>query len=200
MIERPLDLDAVQAFVRIAELGSFTRAAEAAQTTQSAVSLKLKRLEERLGCRLVERTPRHVQLSTRGAAFPRSRPRTLGGTRPRVRRICRSPAAPHHWHQRPRCGPGAPRADRAHECARLAAVDRNPDRILWRPASKLRSAGTRRGDCPPGCWTERRRNSYRRKIRLVRSAKLATSCGRVFAGCHDARALRRACDGRTDSR
>lgn len=69
MIERPLDLDAVQAFVRIAELGSFTRAAEAMRTTQAAVSLKLKRLESRLGCRLVERTPRHVELSARGAAF-----------------------------------------------------------------------------------------------------------------------------------
>jgi len=69
MIERPLDLDAVQAFVRIAELGSFTRAAEAMRTTQGAVSLKLKRLEDRLGCRLVERTPRHLELSARGAAF-----------------------------------------------------------------------------------------------------------------------------------
>ena len=69
MIRHPLDLDAVQAFVRIAELGSFTRAAEAMRTTQSAVSLKLKRLEERLGCRLVERTPRHVALSARGATF-----------------------------------------------------------------------------------------------------------------------------------
>lgn len=69
MTERPLDLDAVQAFVRIAELGSFTRAAEAGRTTQSAVSLKLKRLEDRLGCRLIERTPRSVQLSARGAAF-----------------------------------------------------------------------------------------------------------------------------------
>lgn len=69
MIERRLDLDAVQAFVHIAELGSFTRAAEATQTTQSAVSLKLKRLEERLDCRLIERTPRHVQLSSRGEAF-----------------------------------------------------------------------------------------------------------------------------------
>ena len=65
----PLDLDAVRAFVRIAELGSFTRAAEAMRTTQAAVSLKLKRLEERLGCRLFERTPRYVQLSARGAAF-----------------------------------------------------------------------------------------------------------------------------------
>jgi DNA-binding transcriptional LysR family regulator len=69
MMDRPLDLDAVQAFTRIAELGSFTHAAEAMQTTQGAVSLKLKRLEERLGCRLVERTPRSVQLSARGAAF-----------------------------------------------------------------------------------------------------------------------------------
>ncbi|MEJ6002007.1 LysR family transcriptional regulator [Paucibacter soli] len=69
MIDRPLDLDTVQTFVRIAELGSFTRAAEALQTTQAAVSLKLKRLEARLGCRLLERTPRYVQLSAQGAAF-----------------------------------------------------------------------------------------------------------------------------------
>jgi len=69
MLGRPLDLDAVQAFVRIAELGSFTRAAETMRTTQAAVSLKLKRLEKRLGCRLLERTPRYVELSARGAAF-----------------------------------------------------------------------------------------------------------------------------------
>jgi len=69
MMERSLDLDTVQAFVRIAELGSFTRAAEVMRTTQAAVSLKLKRLEGRLGCRLVERTPRSVELSARGAAF-----------------------------------------------------------------------------------------------------------------------------------
>lgn len=69
MVERSLDLDAVEAFVRIAELGSFTRAAEAMGTAQGAISLKLKRLEDRLGCRLIERTPRHVQLSARGAAF-----------------------------------------------------------------------------------------------------------------------------------
>jgi DNA-binding transcriptional LysR family regulator len=69
MMERPLDLDAVQAFVRIAELGSLTRAADVMGTTQAAVSLKLRRLEDRLGWRLVERTPRYVQLSARGAAF-----------------------------------------------------------------------------------------------------------------------------------
>lgn len=69
MMEPALDLDAVRAFVRIAELGSFTRAAEALQATQAAISLRLKRLEARLGQRLLERTPRHVQLSALGAVF-----------------------------------------------------------------------------------------------------------------------------------
>ena len=44
----PLDIDAVRSFVLVAELHSFTRAAQAAGVTQSAVSLKLKRLEQRL--------------------------------------------------------------------------------------------------------------------------------------------------------
>jgi len=66
---RPLDLDAVNAFVLVADFRSFTRAAEAQGTTQSAVSLKLKRLEQHLGRRLIERTPRLVRLSAEGAAF-----------------------------------------------------------------------------------------------------------------------------------
>src|SRR3954469_11184222 len=66
---KTLDLDTVQAFVLIADLASFTRAAEASGTTQSAISLKLKKLEQRLGRRLIERTPRLVRLSADGAAF-----------------------------------------------------------------------------------------------------------------------------------
>lgn len=69
MTTQTLNLDAVQAFVYIAELGSFTRAAEVLSTTQAAVSLKLKRLEDRLGWRLLERTPRMVELSARGVVF-----------------------------------------------------------------------------------------------------------------------------------
>lgn len=69
MTAHSLDLDAVKAFVRIAELGSFTRAAESMQTTQAGISLKLKRLEERLDSRLIERTPRYVELSASGAMF-----------------------------------------------------------------------------------------------------------------------------------
>ncbi|WP_233807545.1 LysR family transcriptional regulator [Paraburkholderia sp. HP33-1] len=64
-----LDLDAVRAFVLVADLRSFTRAADALDTTQSAVSLKLKRLEAHLGTQLLERTPRVVRLSADGHAF-----------------------------------------------------------------------------------------------------------------------------------
>ncbi len=66
---KSLDLDAVQAFVLVADLNSFTRAAEAMSSTQSAVSLKIKRLEDGLGHRLLERTPRLVRLSAEGQIF-----------------------------------------------------------------------------------------------------------------------------------
>jgi len=66
---KPLDLDTVQAFVLVADLGSFTRAGEASGATQSAVSLKLKRLEAQLNRRLIERTPRSVRLTAEGTAF-----------------------------------------------------------------------------------------------------------------------------------
>jgi DNA-binding transcriptional LysR family regulator len=66
---KALDIEAVQAFVLAADLKSFTRAAEAMDTTQSAVSLKIKRLEDGLGRRLLERTPRLVRLSAEGSAF-----------------------------------------------------------------------------------------------------------------------------------
>lgn len=64
-----LDVDAVKAFVTIADLKSFTRAADALGTTQGAISVKLKRLERQIGQKLVERTPRLVRLSAQGAEF-----------------------------------------------------------------------------------------------------------------------------------
>lgn len=64
-----LDVDAVKAFLAVAEHRSFTRAAEVLDSTQGAISVKLRRLEERLGQRLIERTPRMVRLSAQGALF-----------------------------------------------------------------------------------------------------------------------------------
>ncbi len=64
-----LEVDAVRTFLMVADHKSFTRAAEVLGTTQGAVSVKLKRLEDRLGTRLIERTPRNVRLSARGEVF-----------------------------------------------------------------------------------------------------------------------------------
>ena len=64
-----LDIATVQAFLLVAELQSFTRAAEALGATQAAVSMKLQRLEAMLGKRLVERSPRAVRLTADGTAF-----------------------------------------------------------------------------------------------------------------------------------
>ncbi|MFO1108316.1 MAG: LysR family transcriptional regulator [Bradyrhizobium sp.] len=64
-----LDIPTVQAFLLVAELESFTRAAEVLGTTQAAVSMKLQRLEAVLQKRLVERSPRAVRLTADGTAF-----------------------------------------------------------------------------------------------------------------------------------
>jgi DNA-binding transcriptional LysR family regulator len=64
-----LDIATVQAFLLVAELQSFTRAAEALGTTQAAVSMKMQRLEAVVGKRLVERSPRAVRLTADGTAF-----------------------------------------------------------------------------------------------------------------------------------
>jgi len=64
-----LDIPTVQAFLLVADLQNFTRAAEALGTTQAAVSMKLQRLEAVLEKRLVERSPRAVRLTADGFAF-----------------------------------------------------------------------------------------------------------------------------------
>jgi DNA-binding transcriptional LysR family regulator len=43
-----LDIDQLRTFIAIVETGSFTRAAEVVHKTQSAVSMQMKRLEERI--------------------------------------------------------------------------------------------------------------------------------------------------------
>jgi DNA-binding transcriptional LysR family regulator len=62
-----LDVDAVKAFVAIADFQSFTRAAETLGTTQGAISVKLKRLEDQVGQKLIERTPRQVRAALTSA-------------------------------------------------------------------------------------------------------------------------------------
>lgn len=61
-----LDPELLKAFVAVADHRSFTRAATALNRTQSAVSMQIKRLEERLGTALFHRTKVNVELSLAG--------------------------------------------------------------------------------------------------------------------------------------
>ncbi|MGY3129417.1 DNA-binding transcriptional LysR family regulator [Bradyrhizobium sp. USDA 4501] len=61
-----MDPDLLQAFVAVAEHRSFTRAASALNRTQSAVSMQVKRLEERLQAELFHRSTSSVDLSAAG--------------------------------------------------------------------------------------------------------------------------------------
>jgi DNA-binding transcriptional LysR family regulator len=59
----------IQAFVAVATLLHFGRAAEQLHITQPAVSHRVQALEEILGIELLERTTRHVSLTPAGAAY-----------------------------------------------------------------------------------------------------------------------------------
>lgn len=61
----------LQAFLAVAEQGSFVRAAEAMQVSPSALSQTIKGLEGRLGVRLFHRTTRRVGLTQAGERLSR---------------------------------------------------------------------------------------------------------------------------------
>lgn len=62
-------LQAMQAFLRVAELGSFTRAADALGSSRAMVSTHIQRLEQRFGLKLLNRTTRKVALTPAGADY-----------------------------------------------------------------------------------------------------------------------------------
>lgn len=62
----PLDPELLEAFVAVTEHRSFTRAAASLNRTQSAVSMQIKRLEERLGAPLFDRSKTRVEPTLAG--------------------------------------------------------------------------------------------------------------------------------------
>lgn len=64
-----LDLDGVRAFLKVAELASFTRAASQLGLSKSRVSLLVRALEAQLGVGLLQRSTRAVQLTADGEQF-----------------------------------------------------------------------------------------------------------------------------------
>ncbi len=65
-MSRTLDLNALKSFVAVADAGGVTRAAGFLNLTQSAVSMQVKRLEDALGLRLLDRGARKVALTAPG--------------------------------------------------------------------------------------------------------------------------------------
>ena len=59
----------IAVFVRVVELGSFTKAADTLEISKAAVSKYVNRLEQRLGARLMHRTTRRLTLTEAGQAL-----------------------------------------------------------------------------------------------------------------------------------
>lgn len=64
-----IDFDGIQAFVVIAELGGFNKAAEHLHVTQTALTRRIQKLESYLGLKLLDRTTRYVELTAVGRDF-----------------------------------------------------------------------------------------------------------------------------------
>ena len=61
--------EAMQVFVKVAELASFTRAAEQLELPRATVTHTIQQLEKHLGVRLLQRTTRHVSATPDGEAY-----------------------------------------------------------------------------------------------------------------------------------
>ena len=61
--------ETLRAFVQVVESGSLTKAAGNLQVATSAISRRIKELEERLGAQLLQRTTRQMRLTAAGEGF-----------------------------------------------------------------------------------------------------------------------------------
>ena len=66
MIPIDLDIDMLRCFLEVAKTGSFTKAGNNIGLTQSGVSVKIRRLEERLGTQIFNRTSKSLSLTLEG--------------------------------------------------------------------------------------------------------------------------------------
>ncbi len=61
-----LDPVLLRSFAAVVDTGSFTRAAESVHLTQSTISQQIRRLEEQVGCKLLDRSGRYVVTTPEG--------------------------------------------------------------------------------------------------------------------------------------
>ncbi len=76
-MQRTINVNDVSAFLAVVETQSFTKAAERLGLAKSAVSRRVRDLEDGLGVRLLHRTTRRLQLSEAGSAYAARAARAL---------------------------------------------------------------------------------------------------------------------------
>lgn len=121
-----MDLDSVRIFLRVAELASFTRAAEQLRMPKSRVSLRLRALEEEIGSRLLQRTTRTVRLTSDGEQFLA-----------RARRLVNDADELEAMFQAPSNLRGAVRVDLPVALARDLVLPRLPELLALHPGLEL---------------------------------------------------------------
>ncbi|MFM2417489.1 MAG: hypothetical protein RL385_2212 [Pseudomonadota bacterium] len=121
-----MDLDSLRAFVRVAELGSFTRAAEQLGLAKSRVSSRVDALETALGTKLLLRTTRAVSLTPDGALL-------LG----RARGLVRDADELAGLFSAPRALRGTVRVDLPIHLARALVIPRLPELFAAHPELSL---------------------------------------------------------------
>lgn len=91
------NLNDVLAFTRVADSGSFTRAAERLGWPKSSVSHRVARLEQALGARLLERSTRRLRLTDVGARYHEHARRVLEELDQASATVARFRAQPLGW-------------------------------------------------------------------------------------------------------
>lgn len=117
-----MDLENLRAFVKVAELGSFTRAGAHLGRSKANVSLAVKALEAAVGSRLLQRTTRAVRLTADGEQFL-----------VRARRLVLDAAELESMFQAPSTLRGAVRLDLPVTFARNLIIPRLPEFLALHP-------------------------------------------------------------------
>jgi DNA-binding transcriptional LysR family regulator len=128
-------IERMQAFTRVAELASFTQAAEALGWPKATVSTAVRQLEEEVGARLLHRTTRRVSTTQDGQAFY-ARCKDLLADMDELQTMFQSPGA-----QPLR---GRVRLDMSTGLARHAVIPRLPSLLRLHPQLEIELSSTER--------------------------------------------------------
>lgn len=132
-------LQAMQVFSRVAEHGSFTKAAEQLDLPRATVTNAVQQLEKQLGVRLLHRTTRKVSLTHEGELYLE-----------RCTRVLQELADAENLFARQVRPQGVVRVDLPERLARLAVIPRLPEFFARYPELQLRLSASDRLVDPVG--------------------------------------------------